>query len=263
MSEPFLIVSCPVSTEGVSRSEKEVEARCDQIEKELRVVMPVLAHLKAGRLTRRVCPRAGGLMVDFELAPIGQENLKFSSRRNAPPETERAALLQEFQQLVGSLRQTQFQMNIVAAEVSRETLDERKRFAEEKALRKLMRQKRGRRVKYDSVQGELQLDVPEVEPFVVDSRVRRITCQIISVSAEAAIANSITLPDGAPGLPSLSRKAHYRLELPSAEDNLPLGASLLASAFRRKKTELAVHMCYEPLLGVVTHFLIAAPQSNN
>lgn len=256
MNERLLVFSCPVSADGVSRSEGEIHSRCEQIEKELRTLMPAIKQLKAGRLSRRLCIRQGVLMVDFELESVRQGNLQFNFRRSAPPLTDRAALLAEVEQLCASLHQTQIRMNIIAADVSQEAGFHPSRLGEERAVRKLMKQLHGQTLRFDALQQDLAIEIPDTPPPIVSPTVTRISCRTVSVGTMGATATCVVPLDSSDGLPPIRRKQHYRLDFPAKADNLSLSVELLTSAFHREHVELDVHVCYEPLLKVVTHFLI-------
>lgn len=260
MNERLLVFSCPVLADGISRSESEIHSRCEQIESEFRTLTPAIRHLRAGRLTRELRLQGDVLMVDFKLESVGQGNLQFSRRRNAPQIPDHTALLAEAEQLGASLRQTQTQMHIIAADVSQEARFHSSRLDEERALRKLMKRLHGQTLHFDALQPDLAIEVPDLPPPIVSSAVTRINCRILHVGTSGATATSVVPLGSSDGLPPIRRKQHYRLDFPAKADNLSLGVDLLTSAFHRKCFELDIHVCYEPLLKVVTHFLIASPQ---
>lgn len=225
--------------------------------------MPAIRHLKSGRLTRELRLEGDVLIADFKLESIGQGNLQFSRQRNALQRSERTALLEEADQLRASLQHTQTQMNIIAADVSRETAIHASQSGEERALRKLMKRLHGQTLKYEALQRDLAIEVPDMPPPVVSPAVTRISCRILQVGASGVTAASIVPLSNPDGLPPIRRKQHYRLDYPAQVDNLSLGVDLLTSAFQRKCVELDVHVGYEPLLWVVTHFLVATPQGRD
>ncbi len=120
-----------------------------------------------------------------------------------------------------------------------------------------MKQRRGQRLRFDLLQPDLDLIVPNTPDLVVSDVVTRIECRILDVGRESALASNIVPLGDSTALPLISRKQHYRLGFPAGEDNLQRGLSLLTSAFERRVVEVDVHACYEPLLSIVTDFLIA------
>lgn len=259
MNEQLLVFSCPVLSDGISRSESAIHGRCEQIEKHLTTLIPTIKQLKSGRLTRELRLHRDVLMVDFKLQSTGQGNLTFNSKRTAPPMTDSAALLAEAQQLVASLRQTQTQMNIIAADVSQEIGFHTSRLGSSRGLRMLMKQLHGQTLRFDVLQPNLAIEIPDTPPPVVSLAVTSIRCRILDVGTLAATATNVVPLDMSNGLEPIRRKQHFRIDFPAQVDNLSLGLDLLTIAFRRENIELDVHVCYEPLLKVVTHFLIASP----
>lgn len=257
MAEEALFYSRPVFGDGKSRSEAEIGRRCDQIERELRTLLPALALLKNAVLDRRLRTAGHALHVDFVLTPGRQDSFAFGSLRSSSTGSRRAALADEVRKLIASAQQTQVRMDLIAEDLSLPSAPELAQRRSERKLRKEMKQWRGKRLHLELLQPDLDLIVPNTPDLVVSNVEMRIKCRILDVGRESALASDVVPLDDSAQAPLISRKQHYRLGFPAGEDNLQRGIALLTSAFQRRPVELDVYACYEPLLSIVTDFLIA------
>ncbi len=118
MAEEVLFYSRPVFGDGKGRSEAEISHRCDQIERELRTLLPALALLKNAILERRLRTAGHALHVDFVLTPGRQGSFAFGPLRSSSPGSRRAALAEEVRKLIASAQQTQIRMDLLAEDLS-------------------------------------------------------------------------------------------------------------------------------------------------
>lgn len=256
MAEEFRIFARKVFCDDRARSEQQIFDRCDQIERELRTLLPAIANLKQGYLVRRLRTADQSLMVDFFIVSIRQGNFQFDQVRGEKPMPDHVALREEVRQLIESLRRTQVAVNLIGDELLLPEVGDATRIAKEWTLRQIMKQRRGQRIDFGLLQPDLDLVIPGTPALLVSQTVTRIRCRILGVGPASATASSVRAVEATTMLPSISPKQHYRLGFAAGKDNLQCGLELLTSAFRRQPVELDVRLCYEPVLNVVTDFLI-------
>jgi hypothetical protein len=263
LAESRLVFSSPVLRSGVSRSSSDVQERCEEIERELKTLIPAIGHLGAGRLTSRLCVRGGELMVDFELDSSGQGSFIFDGKRTTTLLADHAAQLADLAQIRASLQNSQIQFNAVAAGILHDTSDTAP-IGRERKQRELMKKMRGRTLRFDSLQQGLQFEFPDTPKHVTARSPSRIQCRIESVGPSALHAVNVTILDSASTFRAPRWRQTYRVDFPTGYENLDRGVSLLKSAFRQEIVQLEVYVCHEPLLRVVSHFLIAPlPESKS
>lgn len=256
MTGRLLAFSCRLYSEGTSLSVPDINERCMAIERQLRVLIPGLQSLRSSRLTYQLSLQPGGLMVNFELESLRQRRLPLGRRSDKLDESDHAALWDDFHMLMNSLQEIRAEMSVIARDPSPAGHSMAGRRQPDRRLRKLMKDNKGRTLLYDTAQGELEIDIPESLPFLVSAAPSMIRCKIQSVSNVGVIANSVSLTEASQPTVQLDSRKQFLIEFSHEDNPYELAKSLLPFVFDKKPTSMKVHICTEPLLGSITHFLM-------
>lgn len=256
MTGRLLAFSCRLYSEGTSLSVPEINERCMAIERQLKVLIPGLKSLRSSRLTYQLSLQPGELLVNFELESLRQRRLPFGQRNGKLDESDHAALWDDFRTLMNSLQETKAEMSVIARDPSPTGCSTAGRGQPDYRLRKLMKDNKGRTLVYDTAQGKLEIDIPESLPFQVSPAPSMIRCRIQSVSDAGVIANSVSLTEASQPTVQLGSRKQFLIEFSHGNNAYELAKPLLPFVFDKKPTNMKVHVCTEPLLGSITHFLM-------
>ena len=256
MTERLPAFSCRLYSEGTSLSVPEINERCMAIEKQLRVLIPGLLSLRSSRLTYQLSLQPGGLIVNFELESLRQRRLPLGQRSENLDKSDHAALWDDFRMLMNSLQETKAEMSVIARDPSPAGYYSVGRRQSDRRLRKLMKDNKGRKLRYDTAQGVLEIDIPESLPFLISPALSMIRCKIQSVADIGVIARSVSLTATSQPTVRLGSRKQFLIEFPHGENPLPLAKRLLPFVFDKRSSDMKVHVCTEPLLGSITHFLM-------
>lgn len=256
MTGRLLAFSCRLYSEGTSLSVAEINERCMAIERQLRVLIPGLQSLRSSRLTYQLSLQPGGLMVNFELESLRQRRLPLGQRNEKLDESDHAALWDDFRMLMNSLQGTKAEMSVIVRDPSPAGYSTAGRKQSDHRLRKLMKDNKGRTLRYDTAQGVLEIDIPESLPFLVSPTSSMIRCKILSVNDVGVIVHSVSLTGTSQPTVRLGSRKQLLVEFPHGENPYALAKRLLPFVFDKKSSDMKVHVCTEPLLGSITHFLM-------
>jgi hypothetical protein len=250
----ILAFSCEICKEGSSFSVPELDMRCHEIETELRTLAPAIGRVKASRLCHSISHRGGRTMVDFHLEPLPQARLTFGRRGKRSADTDSSMLWADLRTIVESFEETKLQISLVGFHLASPECLGSKLDPGEKRLRKVMRQRNGRAIQFESDQGSLSLGFPNLPRSVLAGEILTIACRILSVSPQGAQATAVSILDASPLQVQPSKHKHYLIEFANDRDNLPIAIDLLSSAFQRVPRVLKVRIRYEPLLNEIMGF---------
>lgn len=251
----FLAFSIPIAREGVSLTEDQVEARCNAILRELKTLIPAIAQLKSSRLVHAIAVRGGELVADFYLESARQDQFPFQIRGRTSPTQNHAAVWNDYQMLLRSLKDTELRMAIIARDLStagsHPVLDD-----PDLPLRHVMARRKGQTLGLGEAQGQLHLEFPDAPNTAISERSFGISCRVVSLSKRGLTVNSVSLPTTGHSYPAISASRQFLFEYPSEADCSIIANAFVKTIFDRKIVVIDGRVCIEPLTSEIRYFLM-------